>query len=84
MVQLLPQNERQIRHLISGLKTDSERVTVWQNVVESAKNDNVKITAEFVKTKVDEFVAREGFSVRGFGCFCVRRNKVEYLLHGND
>jgi hypothetical protein len=38
----LPQNESQIRPLSDGLKTDSERVTVWQKVVESSKNECVK------------------------------------------
>ena len=57
IVDKLPANEGQIRPLISDLKTDSERVTVWQNVVEASKNDNVKITAAFVQQKVDEFIA---------------------------
>jgi ParB family chromosome partitioning protein len=56
-VRILPENEGHLRPLLSDLKTDSERVTVWQNVVEASKADNVKITAKFVKTKVDEFVA---------------------------
>ena len=54
---VLPQNESQLRPLLDTLKTDSERVTVWQNVVEASKNEGVKITAAFVQEKVDEFIA---------------------------
>jgi hypothetical protein len=33
IVQVLPENEGQIRPLLTGLKTDSERIKVWKNAV---------------------------------------------------
>jgi len=49
----LPTAESQIRPLLDSLKTDSERVKVWQNV----QSDGKKITANLVQEKVDEFLA---------------------------
>jgi len=57
LVQLLPENERQIRPLLTSLKTDSERIAVWKNVVFDSQGDEVKITAAYVQKKVDEFIA---------------------------
>lgn len=50
---ILPPSERHIRPLIDGLKNDSERVRVWQNV----QADGKTITAELVQAKVNEFIA---------------------------
>ena len=55
--EVLPENESQVRPLLTGLKTDSERVKVWDEVVEQSKNEGRKITAAYVQQKVDEFVA---------------------------
>jgi hypothetical protein len=40
IVELLPANEGQIRPLLNGLKTDSERVKVWQDVVYDSQSFN--------------------------------------------
>jgi hypothetical protein len=56
-VSVLPENESQVRPLLTGLKTDSERAKVWDEVVEQSKNEGRKITAAYVQQKVDEFVA---------------------------
>jgi hypothetical protein len=53
IVTILPQLESHLRPLISDLKTDYERMAVWQNVVFDSKGDEVKITAAYVQTKVD-------------------------------
>jgi hypothetical protein len=42
---VLPEYESHIRPLLTGLKTDSERITVWQNAVYDSKGNQVKITA---------------------------------------
>ena len=36
---ILPKNEGQIRPLLRGLKTDSERIKVWQDAVFDSKGD---------------------------------------------
>jgi len=56
-VRELPANEAQVRPLLTGLKTDSERAKVWANVVEASKSEDRKITATYVQEKVDEFIA---------------------------
>jgi hypothetical protein len=50
---ILPTNESQVRPLLRGLKSDSERVKVWIDVTLEGK----AITAELVQTKVNEFIA---------------------------
>jgi phage N-6-adenine-methyltransferase len=57
MVHILPLNERQIRPLLNDLKTDSERVYVWQNAVYDSKGERVRITADYIQNKVNEFIA---------------------------
>jgi phage N-6-adenine-methyltransferase len=57
IVDILPANEGQIRPLLTSLKTDSERIAVWKNVVYDSQGDEVKITAAYVQNKVDEFIA---------------------------
>ncbi len=71
LVDFLPQNERQIRPLLDTLETDSERVTVWQKVVEEItelkKTDNkAKITAAFVQEKVDVRISVLPYILRYF------------------
>ena len=39
MVHFLPSSERHLRPLIDSLKTDSERIAVWQNVVYDSKGE---------------------------------------------
>ena len=39
IVELLPAHEGQIRPLLTGLKTDSERIKVWQDAVYDSKGD---------------------------------------------
>ncbi len=56
-VHFLPSLESHLRPLIDSLKTDSERIAVWQNVVYDSKGEEVKITAAFVQKKVDDFIA---------------------------
>jgi len=50
---VLPQNEGQIRPLLTCLNHDGERLKVWSDVVQ----DGEKITASLVQRKVDEFKA---------------------------
>jgi len=52
----LPKSERQIRPLIA-LENTGEKLHVWKTVVEEAKEADVKITAELVQKKVDDFKA---------------------------
>ena len=57
VVHFLPSLESHLRPLIDSLKTDSERIAVWQNVVYDSKGEEVKITASYVQKKVDDFIA---------------------------
>jgi phage N-6-adenine-methyltransferase len=57
IVHFLPSLESHLRPLIDSLKTDSERIAVWKNVVYDSQGDEVKITAAYVQNKVDEFIA---------------------------
>ena len=57
VVHFLPSYERHLRPLIDSLKTDSERIAVWQNVVYDSKGEKVNITASYVQKKVDDFIA---------------------------
>ncbi len=50
---VLPQNEGQVRPLLTCLNHDGERIKVWADVVQ----DGEKITAALVQRKVDEFKA---------------------------
>jgi hypothetical protein len=56
-VEFFPTSERHLRPLLTSLKTDHERIAVWQNVVYDSKGDEVKITAAYVQIKVDAFIA---------------------------
>lgn len=61
-VELLPSSETHLRPLLTDLKTDSERVKVWQKVIEDSqvekneKGEKVKITAAYVQEKVSKFI----------------------------
>ena len=52
-VHFLPSSETHLRPLIDSLKSDSERIAVWQNVVYDSKGEKVKITAAYVQKKVE-------------------------------
>lgn len=52
IVDILPQNEWQIRPLLRKLNHHGERLKVWEDVVESGEN----ITAKLVQSKVDDFL----------------------------
>lgn len=39
MVDKIPDSERQLRPLLTGLKTDSERIKVWQDAVYDSKGN---------------------------------------------
>jgi hypothetical protein len=49
MVTIFPDSERHLRPLIASLKTDSERVKVWNDVVFDSQGEKVKITAALVQ-----------------------------------
>ena len=57
IVHFLPSLESHLRPLIDSLKTDSERIAVWQNVVYDSKGEKVNITASYVQKKVNDFIA---------------------------
>ena len=53
----MPDSESHLRPLLTSLKTDAERVKVWQDAVDDSQDSKVKITAAFVQKKVDDFIA---------------------------
>lgn len=57
-MEFFPTSETHLRPLLTSLKTDHERIAVWQNVVFDSKGDQVKITAAYVQEKGYRLLSR--------------------------
>ncbi len=76
LVELLPSNERQIRPLLTGLKTDSERIKVWQNAVYDSLGNKIKKVSDWLSRIVKDAKVKRDAKIFDLWLACHTQDEI--------